>query len=68
VAGPEDLARLRLNALWRTLWGRPLTDGRRFRTVLVPDADHSLRVSSGQDEVVERIVERVRSRSAGVRS
>ncbi|GAB3800158.1 hypothetical protein GCM10028798_14260 [Humibacter antri] len=68
VGGPDDLARLRLNVFWRWVWARPLSDHRRFRVESVPEADHSLRVSAGQDAVVNLIVERVRSRSTGVSS
>ncbi|MGA0567152.1 serine aminopeptidase domain-containing protein [Rathayibacter sp. KR2-224] len=62
VGGPEDLARMRHSALWRLVWGRPLSSERRFRVEPAPDADHSLRVSAGQDEVVKRVSERVRTR------
>lgn len=67
VGGPEDLARMRHNPLWLLVWGRPLVSGKGFRIDEAPDADHSLRVSAGQDEVVKRVSERVRT-SLGVRS
>ncbi|WP_460571104.1 hypothetical protein [Humibacter soli] len=40
---------------WSALWGRPLSDPRRFRSVALPSADHSLRAGKGQDEAISAI-------------
>lgn len=61
VVGDDDLYQVRQSPLWRVTWGRRLTRSDSFRIQRVPNADHSLRVGSGQDEVGAAIMSRLRT-------
>ncbi|GAB3611861.1 hypothetical protein [Humibacter ginsengisoli] len=59
LVGDDDVSQVTMNRFWTGTWGRVLRRSGRFRMVHVPDADHSLRVSAGQDEVVQAVVRRL---------
>lgn len=55
LVGSADIPGITQNRLWASTWGRALRQSGRFSVRRLHNADHSLRVSSGQDEA-ERIV------------
>jgi hypothetical protein len=59
ISGPEDLNEIRRNVVWNRFWGRVLRTSGRFRVLSAPHADHSLRDSEGQDEVVSMVLDRL---------
>jgi hypothetical protein len=59
VVGDDDVEGMRTGRLWNATWGRALWASPRFRVVRAKNADHSLRVSSGQDEAMEIVVDRL---------
>jgi alpha-beta hydrolase superfamily lysophospholipase len=61
MGGPHDMERIHHNPLWRGIWGRPLSASGRFRQQTLPNADHSLRTGSGQDEVIRAVLDRLRT-------
>jgi pimeloyl-ACP methyl ester carboxylesterase len=64
IVGPDENRQIDDARVWRALWGRPLRRSGRFRTVHLPDADHSLRSAAGQEEAAAAITARVREHVA----
>lgn len=62
LMGDDDLSEIAQNRLWSATWGRRLRRSGRFRVVPLADADHSLRVSSGQDAALTAIFADLRRR------
>lgn len=61
ISGPDDIGAMRQNGAWLRLWGRALRTSGRFRVHAAPHADHSLRESRGQDEVMSRLLDRLQT-------
>ncbi|WP_022900960.1 hypothetical protein [Humibacter albus] len=59
IAGDDDSLDVRPPRLWSATWGRSLWSSDRFRVLHAKNADHSLRVSSGQDEAMRIIGDRL---------
>jgi hypothetical protein len=68
ILGRDDIEDVRPVRLWSATWGRSLWASDRFRLVEARNADHSLRVSSGQDEAMKIIGDRLGTIAAGRRN